>query len=144
MRRLQWARQCPWSRPATRVGQRKCQRASVPCVRPFAECTGDAMEIDCDRCGMRGAGCQDCVITMLQPRNVPGVPAADPGYLTEAEVKALGVLAAAGLVPPLRLSLPGDSRPGPAVLPGPRPWAERAFPESKASLCFRDRIRPGA
>ena len=66
------------------------------------------------------------------------------GYLTEAEVKALGVLAAAGLVPPLRLSLPGDSRPGPAVLPGPRPWAERAFPEIKASLCFRDRIRPGA
>ena len=102
------------------------------------------MEIDCDRCRMRGAGCQDCVITMLQPRNVPGVPAADPGYLTEAEVKALGVLAAAGLVPPLRLSLPGDSRPGPAVLPGPRPWAERAFPETKASLCFRDRIRPGA
>jgi hypothetical protein len=102
------------------------------------------MEIDCDRCGMRGAGCQDCVITMLQPRNVPDVPAADPGYLTEAEVKALGVLAAAGLVPPLRLSLPGDSRPGPAILPGLRPWAERAFPETKASLCFRDRIRPGA
>ena len=92
------------------------------------------MEIDCDRCGMRGAGCQDCVIPMLQPRNGPDVPAADPGYLTEAEVKALGVLAAAGLVPPLRLSLPGSTLPDPAVLSGPRPWAHRAFPETKASL----------
>jgi hypothetical protein len=102
------------------------------------------MEIDCDRCGMRGAGCQDCVITMLQPRNVTGISGADPGYLTEAEVKALGVLAAAGLVPPLRLALPGASLPGPAVLPGPLPWGQRAFPEAKASLCFRDRIRHGA
>jgi len=105
------------------------------------------MEIDCDRCEMRGAGCQDCVITMLQPRNVAGFPGADPGYLaelTEAEVKALDVLAAAGLVSPLRLALPGASRPGPALLPGPRPWGQRAFPETKASLCFRDRIRHGA
>lgn len=116
------------------------------------------MEIDCDRCGMRGAGCQDCVITMLQPRNVTGfsgadpsifgadssIFGADPGYLTEAEVKALGVLAAAGLVPPLRLALPGASLPDPAVLPGPLPWDQRAFPETKASLCFRDRIRHGA
>ena len=61
------------------------------------------MEIDCDRCGMRGAGCQDCVITVLQSRNATAFSGADPGYLTEAEVKALGVLAAAGLVPPLRL-----------------------------------------
>jgi hypothetical protein len=45
-------------------------------------------------------------------------------------------------VPPLRLSLPGQmpehARPGPAVRPGPRPWAKRVFPETKASLCFRD------
>src|SRR5690349_24606413 len=91
------------------AGQRKCQRASVPCVRPFTECMGDAMEIDCDRCGMRGAGCQDCVITVLQPRNAAAFSGADPCYLTEAEVTALGVLAAAGLVPPLRLSLPGST-----------------------------------
>ncbi len=109
------------------------------------------MEIDCDRCQMRGAGCQDCVITMLQPRNVagfsevdPSISGTDPHCLTEAEVKALGVLAAAGLVPPLRLALPGASLPGPVVLPGPRPWDQRAFPETKASLCFRDRIRRGA
>ena len=63
------------------------------------------MEIDCGRCQMRGPGCQDCVITVLEPRNVAGFSAEAPGYLAEAEVKALGVLAAAGLVPPLRLSL---------------------------------------
>jgi hypothetical protein len=96
------------------------------------------METDCDRCEMRGAGCQDCVITRIQPRNVAGFPGTGPGHLTEAELKALGVLAAAGLVPPLRLSLPGTSRPDGAVLSGPRPWARRAFPETRASLCFRD------
>jgi hypothetical protein len=92
------------------------------------------MEIDCDRCGMRGAGCQDCVITVLQPRNAAGFSGPGPDYLTEAEVEALGVLAAAGLVPPLRLSLPGTTLPDPAVVPGPRTWAQRAFPETKASL----------
>ena len=91
------------------------------------------MEIDCERCEMRGAGCQDCVITMLQPRNTGGFSTAGPGDLTEEEAKALGVLAAAGLVPPLRLTLPGPSRSGPAVLPGARAWAQRVFPETKAS-----------
>jgi len=91
------------------------------------------MEIDCERCEMRGAGCQDCVITMLQPRNAAGFSAVAPGHLTEAEVKALGVLAAAGLVSPLRLTLPGPSRPGSAVLPGARAWAQRVFPATKAS-----------
>ncbi len=86
------------------------------------------MEIDCGRCEMRGTGCQDCVITVLGPGNVAGFSTEAPGYLPEAEVKALGVLAAAGLVPPLRLSLPG-----PAVLPGARGWTRRAFPDAKAS-----------
>jgi hypothetical protein len=98
------------------------------------------MEIDCHRCGMRDAGCQDCVITVLQPRNAADISAVSPGHLTEEEVKALGVLAAAGLVSPLRFSLPGVSLAGSAVLPGPRPWAQRVFPETKASLCFRDRF----
>ena len=75
------------------------------------------MEIDCHRCGMRDAGCQDCVITVLEPPNVAG-------YLGEAEVRALGVLADAGLVPPLRLWLVGA---------GPRTWAGTAFPAAKAS-----------
>jgi hypothetical protein len=91
------------------------------------------MEIDCERCEMRGAGCQDCVITMLQPRNAAGFSAGAPGHLTEAEAKALGVLAAAGLVSPLRLTLPGPSCSGPTVLPAARAWAQRVFPETKAS-----------
>ncbi len=86
------------------------------------------MEIDCGRCEMRGAGCQNCVVTVLEPRNVAGFPAEGPGYLGEAEVKALSVLAAAGMVPPLRLSLPGST-----VLPGARAWTRRVFPDKKAS-----------
>jgi hypothetical protein len=96
------------------------------------------MEIDCGRCEMRGTGCQDCVVTALEPRNVASFSAEAPGYLGEAEVKALGVLAAAGMVPPLRLSLPGLTLPGltlpsSAILPGPRAWTQRVFPDTKAS-----------
>jgi len=43
-------------------------------------------------------------------------------------VKALGVLAAAGLVPPLRFSLPGST-----ILPGARAWTRPSFPDTKAS-----------
>jgi hypothetical protein len=86
------------------------------------------MEIDCSRCEMRGTGCQDCVVTVLQPRNVTSFSAEAPGYLGEAEVKALGALAAAGMVPPLRLSLPGST-----ILPGARAWTQRVFPDTKAS-----------
>jgi hypothetical protein len=88
---------------------------------------GGVMKIDCSRCEMRGAGCQDCVITVLEPRNATGFSAACRD-LGEAEVKALGVLAAAGMVSPLRFSLPGS-----AALPGARAWRRRSFPDSKAS-----------
>jgi hypothetical protein len=86
------------------------------------------MKIDCGRCEMRGTGCQDCVITALEPRNAAGSSAPGSGYLGEAEVKALGVLAAAGMVPPLRFSLPGST-----VLPGARAWTRRSMPDTKAS-----------
>ena len=86
------------------------------------------MEIDCGRCEMRGTSCRDCVVTALEPRNVAGLSVAAPRYLGDAEVKALGVLAAAGMVPPLRLSLPGST-----ILPGARGWTLRAFPDTKAS-----------
>ena len=86
------------------------------------------MEIDCGRCDMGGTGCHDCVITVLEPRNMAGFSAAAPGFLGAAELKALGVLAAAGMVPPLRLSLPGST-----ILPGARAWTQRDFPDSKAS-----------
>jgi hypothetical protein len=86
------------------------------------------MKIDCGRCEMRGPGCHDCVITALEPRNAVGSSAPGPGYLGEAEVKALGVLAAAGMVPPLRYSLAGST-----VLPGARAWTRRRMPDTKAS-----------
>ncbi len=83
------------------------------------------MVIDCGRCVMRGAGCQDCVVAVLKPAHATGYPPKEAGYLDEAEVRALGVLAEAGLVPPLRLSLPGSS-----ARPGARTWV---FPDTKAS-----------
>jgi len=86
------------------------------------------MKVDCGRCEMRGSGCQDCVITALVPRNAAGFSPDAPGYLGEPEVKALRVLADAGLVPPLRLSLPGST-----VLPGAPVWTQRSFPDTKAS-----------
>jgi hypothetical protein len=54
--------------------------------------------IDCDRCRVRGpAACGDCVVTVLLSRPSSGVE------LDNHEQVALGVLAATGLVPPLRL-----------------------------------------
>lgn len=55
------------------------------------------MLIDCDSCTVRGLACGDCVITVLL-----GVPPAGV-ELDDAEQAAIGVLAAQGLVPPLRL-----------------------------------------
>ena len=54
------------------------------------------MLIDCDTCSVRGAGCADCVITML----LDGPP--EPVDLDVAERRALRRLATAGLVPPLQ------------------------------------------
>ncbi|HTX29182.1 MAG TPA: hypothetical protein VME19_19425 [Streptosporangiaceae bacterium] len=45
-------------------------------------------------------------------------------YLGESEVRALGVLADAGLIAPLRFTLAGAR---------PRTWAGSAFPVAKAS-----------
>jgi hypothetical protein len=72
------------------------------------------MVIDCGRCAARGAGCLDCVVAVLSPADVTGYAPQAPDGLDEAELRALGVLAAAGMVPPLRLSLPRSRvRPGP-------------------------------
>lgn len=56
--------------------------------------------IDCDSCQVRGIGCGDCVITVL----LGGPP--DGVILNDEERRAVEVLAAAGLVPPLRLVEP--------------------------------------
>jgi len=63
------------------------------------------MIIDCDGCRVRGLACQDCVVAVLigPPAGRPGdVAARDP--LDAEERRAMGVLAQAGLVPPLRLA----------------------------------------
>ncbi|TDE13433.1 hypothetical protein [Jiangella asiatica] len=53
------------------------------------------MHIDCDRCEMRGLACTDCVVSvLLGPLDTE---------LGGEERDAIGVLAEAGLVPPLRL-----------------------------------------
>jgi len=53
------------------------------------------MLIDCDTCTVRGEACGDCVV---------GVLLGTPSALDIEEQRALGVLAASGLVPPLRLA----------------------------------------
>ncbi|HEY1135423.1 MAG TPA: hypothetical protein VGE77_12690 [Nocardioides sp.] len=55
--------------------------------------------IDCDSCLVRGLHCHDCVVTALLG------PPPEQGFDTE-EQRALDVLAAGGLVPPLRLVQP--------------------------------------
>lgn len=56
--------------------------------------TTDSTLIDCDTCLVRGLACHDCVVTVLL-----GPP---PELLDADECRALDVLAAGGLVPPLR------------------------------------------
>lgn len=63
------------------------------------------MIIDCDFCTMRDLACADCVVSVLL--GPPG--AVQPGFDAE-ERAALGVLAAVGLVPPLRLALVAEPR----------------------------------
>ena len=55
--------------------------------------------IDCDSCLVRGLHCHDCVVTALLG------PPPEQGFDNE-EQRALDVLAAGGLVPPLRLVQP--------------------------------------
>ena len=61
------------------------------------------MIIDCDTCTAGPAACADCVVSFLTvpigpPQGVVGTVDLDAG-----EQRAIGVLAASGLVPPLRL-----------------------------------------
>ena len=61
------------------------------------------MLIDCDSCRVRGPSCGDCVVTVLLGAPPEGV------WLDPEERDALDVLAASGLVPPLRLVVLGPS-----------------------------------
>ena len=65
------------------------------------------MLIDCDDCTARGAGCDDCVISVLLG------PPDQPVQFDPAERVALVRLADAGLLPPLRL-VPAEPKTRPA------------------------------
>ncbi len=70
--------------------------------------------IDCSPCAMCTTRCRDCEIAVTETRNVTG-------HLGPAELRALRVLADAGLVPPLPRMLAST---------GARSWV---FPDTKAS-----------
>ncbi len=55
------------------------------------------IHIDCDSCAVRGLACGDCVVTFLLGGPPQGVE------VDAEERRALDVLAAGGLVPPLRM-----------------------------------------
>lgn len=80
--------------------------AAVPGVdrRPAGHERASAQEvvIDCDVCSVRGSGCGDCMVTVLLGGPPEGV------RLDDDERRALDVLAAAGLIPPLRMVTPVD------------------------------------
>jgi hypothetical protein len=79
------------------------------------------MTIECGRCEMRGMGCRDCASTVTETRNVTGC-------LSPEELRALGVLADAGMVPPLRLTIAGHK-----ARPAAGACIFSAFPGAKAS-----------
>ena len=58
----------------------------------------DVMTVDCTHCSARGPACTDCVISVLL-----GVPGDQPPALDPDEQRALELMAASGLLPPLRL-----------------------------------------
>jgi hypothetical protein len=71
-------------------------RPSVFAMRRESE-SDDVVQVDCDTCEVRGLACGDCVVTYLLGSAPAGVE------LDARERAALEVLAASGLVPPLRL-----------------------------------------
>ncbi len=67
------------------------------------------MLIDCDNCAVRGTACGSCVVSVMLGAPPEGVE------LDEADRRALGVLADAGMVPRLRLVTRDPGRRGRAA-----------------------------
>lgn len=65
------------------------------------------MIIDCDACTAGPAACADCVVTFLMVPAGTSAAVGGPVDLDAGERAALDVLAASGLVPPLRIDLTG-------------------------------------
>jgi len=57
----------------------------------------ETLHVDCAGCRVRGAACNDCVVSVL-------LGPVEDGSLTATEQSAVGVLASRGLIPPLRLA----------------------------------------
>ncbi len=91
--------------------------------------------IDCDTCSVRGAACDDCVVSVM----LGGPPGALP--IEPDEHRALAVLAGAGLVPPLQMTPPPGSGPAPGARPGPTAAAPTA-PASAAANAPTDTAAP--
>ena len=77
--------------------------------------TVDNMIIDCDSCRARPRACGDCVVSHL----LATAPSSGPPVIDDSALAAVSTLAAAGLVPPLRLlpaepsrDVTGDARSG--------------------------------
>jgi hypothetical protein len=68
----------------------------------------EVTRVDCDCCVVRGAACADCVVSVLL-----GEPPADV-RISPDQLAAIEVLAASGLVPPLRMSPALDQSVGQA------------------------------
>jgi hypothetical protein len=82
------------------------------------------MLADCDRCALGDTTCAECVITVLPD---------GPAGLGHEELRALRVLADAGLIPPLRLA-PAPTRPAPAA---PAPGRDHRPPRSPRTRTSR-------
>jgi hypothetical protein len=89
------------------------------------------MLIDCDACRVRGPACGDCVVTVLLGAPPDGV------RLDPEQRQALDVLAASGLVPPLRLVVLGSP-------PSDDGWAEDVpeFPDQRSLGSETRRAQP--
>jgi hypothetical protein len=61
------------------------------------------MLIDCETCVARDVACADCVVNVLLGSTLSSRTSSVPVELDADERAAIGSLAAAGLVPPLRL-----------------------------------------
>ena len=60
------------------------------------------MLIDCEKCELRNVACADCVVSTM-----PTVP--ETGLeIGPLERRALGILAAAGMISPLRMTVSSD------------------------------------
>lgn len=76
------------------------------------------MLIDCGQCELREMACGDCLVTALpgRGRSSGGAAAAGRWALGAQELRALSVLAAAGLVPPLRFRPVQITKPGTVIV----------------------------